>query len=164
MPQHKTNHEKERLSQAGLKRRSLLPKRFKRPSDPEQAKEWLRSVADHLSNFPNAGPSFRFVAYAIKKHLRNPKTSFLAHELGLVYPPGNPGNFQSRMNERVRGRTIVKLRDAGKPWGDICDAVGLQNKQSVKDLYKKYSALFPRERLQGRIDNDLKKFLKDPIR
>lgn len=88
MPQRKATHDKEpreknRLLVARQKRLSILPKTFKRPSDPEQAKEWLRGVADHLSNHPNAAPSFRFVAYAIKRYLKHP-TLRLNKALGLV--------------------------------------------------------------------------------
>ncbi len=140
------------------------PFSIRRPATVKEARKWLQRVAAHLSSYENAGPPLLFVADAINQYLQDPETRSLVHELGLVNPPGNPGNFQSRMNERVRGRTIVQLKHAGKPLVHICDAVGLQNKQSVKNLYKKYSALFLKEESQDRIDKDLKEFLKVPIR
>ena len=158
MPRCKANHEKNRLLGARLKRKSLFPKTFKHPSDPEQAKGWLRGVADHLSNFPNAGPSFRFVAYAIKKYLRAPKSRNLSKELGLVNPVGSPGNFQARMTERKRGRIVVRLRDEGKSWPDIGEAVGLQDKRSVKRLYDKYSPLLQKQCQLDRISAEMKEF------
>lgn len=83
MPTRKPNREKNRLKNVRVRKPSLLPKRFKRPSDPEQARKWLREVADHLSNFPNAGPGYRFVAYAIKKFLHAPGKMRLGDALGL---------------------------------------------------------------------------------
>ena len=111
MPRTK-DHEKNRLKKARLKKLSRFPKnaKLKRPSDPEQAKEWLREVADHLSNHLNAGPCFRFVAYAIKKYLRHPKTLDLASELNLIYSPGRPRTFKERTEEQRRARRTHKLK------------------------------------------------------
>src|SRR5262245_19697353 len=95
------------------KRQSIIPKSFKRPSDPKQAKQWLNDVADHLSNLPNAGPSYRFVAFAIKRTLRKGQPEDLCRELGLVYPPGRPRTFQERRSEMDIARKIDALRRNG---------------------------------------------------
>lgn len=112
MPRNK-EHERNRLKNARQKKLSLLPKNMKRPSGPEQAKEWLRDVADHLSNRPNAGPGFRFVAYAIKRYLRDSKGRDLRKELGLIHPPGKPRTFQERTAEMNTARKIDVLIRAG---------------------------------------------------
>ncbi len=162
MPRYK-DHEKNRLKNARLKKLSLLPKnkKLKRPSDPDQAKDWLHEVADHLSNYPNAGPSFRFVAFAIKRFLRKSDARDLSKELGLINPVGRPSSFQARMKEREQGRKIVMLKDAGKPWHLIGKVVGLTDKRSLKRLYDKYSVLHPKEKQLAELDCSMKKFFEE---
>jgi gluconate kinase len=119
MPRDK-DHEKNRLRTARLKKLSRFPKstKLKRPSDPEQAKEWLRDVADHLSNLSNAGPPFRFAAYAIKRFLRS-NTRNLSKELDLVSPRGRQRTFKERITEKDRARKTHRLIREGKTWPEI---------------------------------------------
>lgn len=164
MPRHRKIDETDQLAEVRLKKQSLFPKTLKRPSDPEQAQEWLRRAADHLDDYYenyNGGPPFRFVADAIKRYLEDPKTRSLHHELGLVYPVGSPGSSdpRSRMAERKRGHKVVMLRNAGKSWGDIGDEVGLKDKRSVKNLYKKYSPLLPKVLQRERMGRAMKRIL-----
>jgi hypothetical protein len=91
--------ERERLKKARLKKlarlTNILPEGYRtppkmrmvRPTSPKEAKEFLRDVADHLSNLPRARPRYRFVAYAIKRYLRDSKARDLCNELGLTPPP-----------------------------------------------------------------------------
>jgi hypothetical protein len=160
MPRTK-DHEKNRLKKARLKKLSRFPKnaKLKRPSDPEQAKEWLREVADHLSNHLNAGPCFRFVAYAIKKYLRHPKTLDLASELTLIYPPGRPRTFKERTEEQRRARRTHKLRQAGKNMNQISKILKVPYRTLVR-TYEKYLPDFEKEEAQSNVDRDFRTFLR----
>ncbi|MGC4096841.1 MAG: hypothetical protein QM706_06965 [Nitrospira sp.] len=162
MPRDKKASETNRQKKLLPKRQSLFPGTVKYPSDPEQAQKWLLRIADHLDDYfehYNGGPPFRFVADAIRKYLENPKTTSLQHELGLVYPVGNPGNFQSRMAEAKRGWRVVRLKNAGKSLGDICNEVCLHDKRSVKNLYKKYSPRLPKQLQRERMGRTMKQIL-----
>lgn len=44
-----------------------------RPKDPEEAREWLKELADFLSTYPNGSGRFRFIAYALKEFYRGKK-------------------------------------------------------------------------------------------
>jgi len=160
MPRNQ-DHEKNRLKNARLKKLSLFPKsaRLKRPSDPEQAKEWLRQVADHLSNLINAGPGFRFVACAIKKYLRRPKTIELARELGLIYSPGRPRTFKERTKEKDRARRTHELKQAGKNMNQISKILKVPYRTLVR-TYDKYLPAFKKEEVLSDIGHDVRTFLR----
>ncbi len=87
------------------------------PSSPKEAREWLLRIADHLETFPNAGPSFRFVAGAIKKYLQNPGANRLQQELGLVMkqspkegrPSVSPETVSTVTEMLVQGKTVAEI-------------------------------------------------------
>ena len=114
MARRAKDHEKKT---AQLQKPSLLPKTKlpKPPSDREQAKKWLHQVADHLDNLPNAGPSFRFVADAIKKYLSG-KARTLEAALGLQKKRGVPGWPKERLR---MAKTVHRLKKAGKSKSQI---------------------------------------------
>lgn len=153
-----------RLVASPLNKSPRLPKKWKAPSSPDEAREWLQAVAEHLLAWPNASPRFRFVGFRIKRYLRDPETHDLHKELGLVNPVGRPSNFQTRMREREQGRKIVTLKGAGKPWHLIGDEVGLKDKRSLKRLYDKYSILFTEENRLAELDRIMKKDLNEKTR
>lgn len=150
-----------KLVASPLNKPSRLPKTWKAPSSPDEAREWLLAVANHLVKLPHASSSFRFIGRRIKRYLCHPETRDLYKELGLVNPVGRPSSFQTRMREREQGRKIVTLKNAGKPWHLIGDEVGLRDKRSLKRLYDKYSALLPKEQQLERLDRCMKKFLQE---
>lgn len=141
-----------------------LRKKWKAPSSPDEAREWLLAVANHLITWRNASPRFRFVGFRIKKYLRDPETHDLHKELGLVNPVGRPSNFQTRMREREQGRKIVTLKDAGKPWHLIGAEVELNDKRSLKRLYAKYSILLLKEKQLAKLECVMKEFLNEETR
>lgn len=153
-----------RLVASPLNKVPRLPKKWKAPSSPDEAREWLLAVATHLITWPNASSRFRFMGYRIKRYLRDPETHDLHKELGLINPVGRPSKFQIRMGERNRGRIIVKLKDAGKSWRLIGDEVKLDDKRSVKRLYDKYSILLLKERQLAILDRAMKQFLTEETR
>ena len=161
MPRNK-DHEKNRLKQARLKKLSLFPKttKLKRPSDPEQAKAWLRNVADHLSSLINAGPSYRFVAYAIKKNLRTGDPKDLGKELGLVYPAGQPRTFRERMAEKDRARKTHNLLRDGQTKSQIANQLKV-DLRSLRKTYKKYLPQFKKEEQTAPIDRGIRDLLRE---
>jgi hypothetical protein len=161
MPRYK-DHEKNRLKNARLKKLSLLPKnkKLKRPSDPEQAKEWLRDVADHLSNRLNAGPGYRFVAYAIKRYLRDSKARDLHKELGLIYPPGKPRTFQERKEETDTARKIDVLIRAGETWPQVEEKLGM-DRRTLERIYERHSARFRKEETRAPLDRAVREVLRE---
>lgn len=172
MPKIKTP-ERDRLKKAHYKKKTRLkldapegfraPTKFEmvRPKSPEEAKEFLRAVADHLSNVPYASGRFRFVAMAIKRFLRNSKRG-LSQELALVAPPGRPSTFQERMRKKERGRKIVQSKHAGNQWYKIADEVGLKDKRSVKKIYKEFAPQLEKEERLAHISKDVEAFLREP--
>ncbi len=164
--------ERRRLNAARRTARSLrgqpvFPKRglkdkLPSPANPKEAREWLKELADFLSTYPNASRQFRFIAYAIKRFLRNGDEGNLRKELGLVNPVGNPSSFQVRMRTRERARTIIELKDKGTPWHLIGEKVGLSDKRSLKKLYAEYTAIFRKEKLLAGIAKELKTGLDEP--
>jgi hypothetical protein len=161
MPQSK-GRERNRLKNARLKKQSLLAKRFKRPSDPEQAKEWLTDVADHLSNSPNGGPSYRFIAYAIKKILRNDKPEDLGRELGLVYPPRRPRTFQERKAEMDSARKIEALIRTGKTWSQIEEKLDM-DKRTLERIYQRHEDRFRKEDRLAPLDRAVREVLRERL-
>lgn len=161
MPRNK-DHEKNRLKKARLKKLSLFPKntKLKRPSDPEQAKEWLRNVADHLSSFENAGPGYRFVAYAIKKNLRTGKPQDLGKELGLVYSAGHPRTFHERMTEQDRARKTHNLLRDGQTKSQIASQLNV-DLRSLARTYKKYLPRFEKEEQMAPLDRAVRDVLRE---
>jgi hypothetical protein len=155
------DHEKTRLKNARLKKLSLFPKRkkLKRPSDPEQARKWLREVADHLSNFPNAGPGYRFVAYAIKRFLRS-NTRNLSKELGLIYPPGKPRTFQERSANMDTARKIDALIRAGEKWPQVEEKLGM-DKRTLERIYERHSDRFREEERLAPLDRAVREVLRE---
>ena len=81
---------------------------LERPSDPKQAKEWLRRVADHLSTFANAGYPFHFVASAIDAYLADPKNRDLYEELCLIQPRPKRGRGQPKISFETEVEIIRK--------------------------------------------------------
>ncbi len=50
---------------------SKIPEnKLKRPSSPEEARQWLERAALHLTTFHNAGPSLQFVGCALLQYLK----------------------------------------------------------------------------------------------
>lgn len=99
-----------RKKERALKRYERLPRhklgRLGKPVSLEEAKARLGDVADHLSCYPNAGPSLRFHALAIKNFLKaKGKVSFLV-ALGLKPQPtatrGRPATSSLKVREVVR--------------------------------------------------------------
>ena len=150
-----------RLVASPLNKAPRLPKKWKAPSSPDEAREWLKAVADHLLAFPNGSSRFRFVGNRIKKYLRNHEKYDLYRELGLVEPPGRRRTFQERMSERDRGHKIVKSKQDGKRWHEIGEQVGLKDTRSLKRIFKKYSSLLTKEKQLAVIDRAMKDFLRE---
>ena len=159
MPRN-NDHEKKRLKNARMKKLSLFNTKLNRPSDPEQAKEWLRDVADHLSCFINGRSAYRFVAYAIKKNLRAGKPQNLGKELGLVYPAGHPSTFQERMAEQDRARMTHKLLRDGQTKSQIANQLKV-DPRSLTRTYKKYLPRFKKEEQRAPIDRAVRDVLRE---
>ena len=161
MPLRKNDHETNRLKNARLKKRALFPKskKLKRPSDSEQAREWLRQVADHLSNFPNAGPAYRFVACAIKRFLRG-KPGNLSKELGLVSSPGRPRTFPERIAEKDRARKTHKLIRDGKTRAEIEEMLDI-DQRTLWRTYEKFLPQFEEEERLAHLDRAVREVLRE---
>jgi len=161
MPQ-RNDREKNRLKSARLKNLSLLPKSntLRKPSDPEQAKEWLLDVADHLSNLANARPHFRFVAYALKRFLRDSDNRDLSKELKLVYPQGTPGTFHIRTTKLDRARAIHKLRLAGTSWKNVADELKI-DAGSLRKIYREFLPRFKKEEQLAPLDQAVREVLRE---
>ena len=150
-----------KLVASPLNRAPRLPKKWKSPSSPVEAREWLQAVADHLITWPNASSRFRFVGRRLKKYLRDPETLDIRKELGLVSPVGRPSSFKERMRRRERGRKIVQLKDAGRQWRMIGKEVGMKDKRSLKRIYDEYSPLLMKEKQLAEVDRAIMTFLKE---
>jgi hypothetical protein len=119
MPKLKTS-EKDRLKKAHFKKKTRLkldvPEGFRaptkmemvRPRSPEEAKEFLRAVADHLSNVPYGSPRFRFVAYGLKRFLTGKET--LSRALGLSQQTKPVLGRPSVSSEQVSAVTEMLVR------------------------------------------------------
>lgn len=120
--------EKDRLKKSRLKKVSgaLKFKAF-RPSSPKEAKEYLRAVADHLSNLPNASTRFRFVALGIKQFLRG--TVPLSHALGLAPKTTTKRGRPSVASSKVTA--ITKMLVEKVPVPKIAQVIGVS--KSVVD-------------------------------
>lgn len=155
------DHEITRLKNARLKKLSRLPKskKLKRPSDSEQAREWLSQVADHLSSLLNAGPGYRFVAYAIKRFLRS-NTRDLSKELGIVSPPGRQRTFQERITEKDRARKTHRLIRDGKTWPEIEEKLDV-DQRTLKRTYKKFLPQFEKEERLAPIERAVREVLRE---
>lgn len=143
MPQRKANHEKNHLLQARLKRKSLLPQTFKRPSDPEQAREWLRKVADHLFDYPYAGPAQRFVAYGLRRFLSGKES--LGRALGLSPQTEVKVGRPSISSKQVSAVTEMLVREV--PVKQIAKETRL-SKSTIDRVRADYNALTLRTALQ----------------
>ena len=109
---------------------------MKEPSSPNEAREWLRGVADYLSSVPNASNRLKFTAHAIKKYLSG-KCSLEA-ALALKKKPGAPKRPHARLKQ---AREIFKMRLAGKTWDDISatvDPTGNTETSSLRRTYKEF--------------------------
>jgi len=142
-----------------LKNRSDFPKRFLRPSNPQQAREWLHDVAAHISNLPNTGPRFRFVAYAIKKTLRSGKLENLSKELGLIYPAGRPRTFQERKTEKDMARKIDALRSNGKTWAQM-ESILDADKRTMERIYQRHKDRFRKEKMLAPLSRAVREVLR----
>lgn len=122
MPKLKMS-EKDRLRKAHLKKKTRLnldaPEGFGvstitkmkmvRPRSPEEAKEFLRAVADHLSNMPYGSSRFRFVAYGLKRFLTGKET--LSRALGLSQQARPVLGRPSTSSEQVSTVTEMLVRN-----------------------------------------------------
>jgi len=125
MPRSK-DHDRTRLRKARLKELSLLPAtRKKRPSDPEEAKQWLRDVADHLSRLPYAGPRFRFVASAIETYLADTKNHNLLEELCLIPSPRAKTKGQPKFSIDTTA-SVIEMLCAGQSVKRISTALDVK--------------------------------------
>jgi hypothetical protein len=143
------------------------PEAKRRPSDTKQAKQWLGEVADHLSNYPYAGPAYRFVASAIKRYLRGSKNlnvdrarSLLYSQLGLVEPAGRRQTFKERRVRRERGIMLERLkkqRDKKTPLYKLGHEVGLKDGRSAKAIHEERVMV----KLQAALDRNIKQVLEE---
>ena len=162
MPRREKNHEKNRLKNARLKKLSLLPKnkKIRRPSDPVQAEEWLRDVADHLSNLPNASHGYRFVAYAIKRYLRNSEMRDLHKELCLVHPPGKRRTFPERIAELDWARKTHQLKRDGQSLSQIANQLET-DLRTLRRRHKKFLPQFEKEELLAPLSQAVREVLRE---
>jgi hypothetical protein len=154
------DRERNRLKNAPKKRQAVLPKRFKRPSDPEQAREWLNDVADHLSSLPNSGPSSRFVAFAIKRTLRKRRPEDLSKELGLIYPPGRPRTFKDRRLDTDIARKIDALIRNGSRWPQIEEKLNM-DRRTLERIYERHEARFRKEERLAQVGRAAREVLRE---
>jgi len=120
MPRNKDN-EKNPLKKARLKKLSLFPtrKKLQHPSDREQAKKWMHDVAKHLDTWPNAGPAYLFVAYALRRYLSG-RTHTLEAAFELNKKRGVPGWPKERLR---MAKTVHRLKKASKSKSQIQKAL-----------------------------------------
>lgn len=152
--------EKDRLSKARLKRNVHLKLKMVRPLSPEEAKKFIRAVADHLSNLPNASHAFRFVAFAIKRFLRAPDKRNLSKELGLIYPAGKPLTFKKRTSDMDTARKIDALIRADQTWGQI-EAKLEMDKRTLQRIYDRHSERFRKEEKSAPLDRAVREVLRE---
>lgn len=154
-------HEKNRLEKARLKRHSPIPKlKLKRPADPEQAKEYLRELADHLSNQSPGSRRFRFIAFAIKKFLRNGAKGDISHELGLVYEVGRPRSFEERTGNLLLARQIQKLKRDGQTMSQIANHLK-RDRRALERIYNDHLPRFHQEERSAPLDTDTRNTLRE---
>jgi hypothetical protein len=152
-----------------MRKFSLLPKSRKRnqcPANSTEARQWLAEVAEHLANYANGGPSYRFVAARIKKYLRRPDVLDLRRELGLLNPVGRPKNFvgsengfERRTREIGLARRAHEYMQAGKNMHQASKKLQVPYR-TLKRLYDKHLPTLRRERNQFEMDRYFRSILR----
>ena len=134
--------EKTRVERAFLRKHSL-PLKFRKPSDPEQAREWLLDVANHLFKYPYAGPAKRFVAYGLMRFLSGKES--LSRALRLLPPTEVKAGRPSISLEQVRTVTEMLVRKV--PVKQIAGETRL-SKSTIDRVQADYNALTFKTALQ----------------
>lgn len=120
-------------------------------------------MADHFSNLVNAGPDYRFVAYAIKRYLRDSKARDLRKELGLIYPPGKPRTFHERKEDMNTARKIDALIRAGETWRHVEEKLGM-DKRTLERIYERHSDRFRKEERLAPLDRAVREVLRERLK
>jgi hypothetical protein len=121
-----------------------------RPADPEEAKQWLRALVCHLSDFPHASRRLRFIAYAIDEFLSGRQT--LSKALGLTVKKNNPKRGRPATPPETVTRIALMLRKNARV-SSIAKAIGV-SKDTVEtiraEMHKATKAVPDYERDQDR--------------
>jgi len=120
------NEEASRLLGEGYRQKlPAVPSEKRTPSDPKEAREWLRDVAAHLANVSYAGPRFHFVASAIETYLSDSNTHDLSEQLGLTVrrQPAKQGQPRFPLETTV---AIIRMLNAGQSTTQIKKALEVQ--------------------------------------
>lgn len=99
-----------------------------KPASSEEAREWLTRAAGHLRDFPNAGPSFQFVGYALLRYLsetenkkkEDPEALCLA--LGLIQPSRKRKKGQPKISLETTVK-ITEMLSNGDPVEKIAESL-----------------------------------------
>src|SRR5690349_696799 len=110
-----------------------------RPADPEEAKEWLRALADYLSALPKASRRLRFIAYAINEFLSGKET--LSKALGLTVKKKNTRPGRPTTPPETVTRVLSMLRK-NIPLSSIAKATGV-SKSTVETIRAAKNKVFP---------------------
>jgi len=103
---------------------------MKKPESINEAKEWLKELADYLDGIPNASSRLKFASHAIREHLNGEKES-LDHAFGLVRTIGG----QKRTSKNLElALSASRKRRKGVPWKKICDELDFYDERELRRI------------------------------
>lgn len=115
----------------------LLKDTLPRPANHEEAREWLRELAEFISADPNASRRFRFIVMAIKKFIRKGDAGNLHEELRLI--PSQHATKRRRGQPKIDIDTealIVEHFSNGCSKEEICKRLGVKGSRVIRTITK----------------------------
>ena len=105
---------------------------MKKPESVDEAKEWMKELADYLDKVPYASSRLVFGSNAIRGYLNGTQTS-LDHAFGLIPSAGRKKRKSKHFDLALE---VFEKRLNGKKWDIICDELTSADTKSIDDVSK----------------------------
>ena len=109
---------------------------MRKPESVDEAKEWLKEVADYLEKVPHASSRLLFASNAIRSYL-NGESKSLNHAFRLVRSSG--GQKRTSKNREL-ALVASKKRRNGMPWKKICDELNFYDERELRRIVEQNHA------------------------